>query len=665
MRRNAENDFKPTSESSLDRTDQDDVGRIVNTQDRALLEALQQFIIPHIGAVANEVETDERATRSILLKPEATKLIVAFKEFIASVSGSVATKESPKKGTVIGVGLHEQCGSRSESNDEVSKGTHTPAPEDTLWTGNQENVSKFGTPQIHPELHAKVLRGVREHVFNKMPIRLLRFIPKSTHLEISLIERDEIYAHLVSIVQANTHMLGLDDQERIPKNDPRKVNSVVKTVCQYAILSHTWLREAPGEITYGDWDDKHFDESSPGYQKLVNFCKLAWLKHGLTLGWMDTICINKESSSELDESIRSMYKWYRGSKVCIAYLAETQNVLDLHRDTWFTRGWTLQELVAPVVIKFCNRDWDYFNPDILSSDTIPRYIRSDTSINTQIINQISKATSITAAEFKGFFWLPLSRRMQLAATREVLREEDTAYSLMGLFDVSISTAYGEGGERAFSRLLQAILESTFDGIFDLFNWSGRAERVTQCRTQLFPPSIKSYASRSAQITTYETLPEPLKPLVLTPMGIRIQVVLMPGTFVTDQDQSPLPIGDYYATTQFSIYNRNLDYSMFRVLDCRAAVKDGDPSLRELKWTLAILNIRQRNEEIVIPRTCIARVIEGDMFVQNKAKPLLYDTTIPIVFEIQNKTGHYIERWGESIPVGDLALHGMRFTTLYL
>ncbi|KAF9472756.1 hypothetical protein BDN70DRAFT_818194, partial [Pholiota conissans] len=254
-------------------------------------------------------------------------------------------------------------------------------------------------------------------------------------------------------MQANIHKLGLDDQDWIPENDPYKVDCVVETVCRYTILSHTWLREAPGEITYSDWHNQNFDESSPGYQKVVNFCKLAWLKHGITLGWMDTICINKESSSELDESIRSMYKWYHGSDVCIAYLGESQFISDIHRDTWFTRGWTLQELVAPAVIKFCNRDWDYFSPDTIETDT---YSYSDASIVAQIINQISKATSITENELSGFHQLSLSRQMQLAATREVTREEDTAYSLMGIFDVSIATAYGEGGERAFSRLLEAI-----------------------------------------------------------------------------------------------------------------------------------------------------------------------------------------------------------------
>ncbi|KAF9472969.1 hypothetical protein BDN70DRAFT_867877 [Pholiota conissans] len=668
MQSTTENDLTPTAGSSPDRTDQGNTGGIANTHDRALLEALQQFIIPHIGAVANEVEIDERETQSILLKPEAIKLIVAFKEFIASLSSIVVPKESPKKGTVIRVGLDEQGGSRSESS-KVSKVTRTPAPKDTLCTGNQENVAEFAAYEIDPELHAKILRGLRDHVFNKMPIRLLRFIPKSSHLEISLIEREEIYAHLVPIMQANIHKFRRDNQDMDEDEDPEEYFSTlvyyfVKDIGQYAILSHTWLREAPGEITYSDWHDQHFDESSPGYQKLVNFCKLAWLKHGLTLGWMDTVCINKESSSELDESIRSMFKWYDRSKVCIAYLAESQFIPDIHRDRWFTRGWTLQELIAPEFIKLCNRNWDYFNPDILSSDIIRSYQgRYDTSITTQVINQISKATSITAEEFKVFFGLSISRRMQLAATREVLREEDTAYSLMGVFDVSIATAYGEGGERAFFRLLAAILESTSKGIFDLFNWSGMDGSNT-C-TQLFPLSIKYYTSCSAQLIEagiFNLNAQRSKPLVLTSIGIRIPVVLMPAVRASlDQDDFPQPIGDYCATTHIQFWLSGCN-DRCHVLDRRATVKLQGYH----QETLAILNIGQSNEKIIIPKTCFAKaILRGDNPVRNKTKQSIRDTRDPIVFEFRNKSGRYIDQWGEEIPVGDLAAHGMQFITLYL
>ncbi|KAF9482073.1 hypothetical protein BDN70DRAFT_771891, partial [Pholiota conissans] len=217
---------------------------------------------------------------------------------------------------------------------------------------------------------------------------------------------------------------------------------------RYAILSHTWMRVSPGEVTYVDWMKGEFDSHHSGYRKLLSFCKAAWNDHGLTLGWLDTLCINKESSAELDESIRSMYKWYRDSAICLTYLSGTVTLTDMHKDLWFTRGWTLQELLAPVNIKFYNREWK----QLIESS---KNDKDDYSIH----QQIEQATSITQYELRYIRNVPISRRMQLAATREVTREEDIVYSLMGMFDVSIATAYGEGVEQAFFRLVKEILSA--------------------------------------------------------------------------------------------------------------------------------------------------------------------------------------------------------------
>ncbi|KAF8179857.1 hypothetical protein BJ912DRAFT_799170, partial [Pholiota molesta] len=233
----------------------------------------------------------------------------------------------------------------------------------------------------------------------------------------------------------------------------------------YAILSHTW-NAAPGELTYGDWQNGSLDDTHPKCQKLVNFCRVAWKHHKLTLGWIDTVCINKASSAELDESVRSMYKWYSSADVCITYLAATNTALNMHADPWFTRGWTFQELVAPEVVKFYDMDWDLLS-----------YEANDKK-NPIILKEIELATTITRDELDSFLprlpiqnTLSISRRMQLAAKRQVTREEDIAYCLMGIFGVSIMTAYGEGGDRAFFRLVEEIFRSTKD-VSDIFNWAG-------------------------------------------------------------------------------------------------------------------------------------------------------------------------------------------------
>ncbi|KAF9473352.1 hypothetical protein BDN70DRAFT_765077, partial [Pholiota conissans] len=183
-----------------------------------------------------------------------------------------------------------------------------------------------------------------------------------------------------------------------------------------------------------------------GYDKLASFCSTAWRDYGITLAWMDTICINKDSSSELDESIRSMYAWYERAYVCIVYLAETIHAWEIPQDSWFTRGWTLQEFIAPHRLKFYGSNWkcltDHWDND-------KEYFL--------ILRLIEERTNISYAELVSVATVPMSRRMQWAASREVTREEDMAYSLMGIFNVSISIAYGEGAHRAFLRLLEEIM----------------------------------------------------------------------------------------------------------------------------------------------------------------------------------------------------------------
>ncbi|KJA14549.1 hypothetical protein HYPSUDRAFT_108205, partial [Hypholoma sublateritium FD-334 SS-4] len=226
----------------------------------------------------------------------------------------------------------------------------------------------------------------------------------------------------------------------------------------YAILSHTWLPS--GEITYSKWRNHTvpLDTQSPGYDKLAKFCEVS-AKRGFRLGWMDTVCINKESSAELDESIRSMFKWYKKASICIVYLAETTSLDDINKDKWFTRGWTLQELLAPDFIKFFSKTWTELSdkPNL-----------SDKSWNSLLLDRISGATGLHKNELeiqpfdsidseRRFDNTPIWRKMQWAANRNVTRGEDAAYSLMGIFNISMPTGYGEGAEHAFLRLVKEIL----------------------------------------------------------------------------------------------------------------------------------------------------------------------------------------------------------------
>ncbi|KAF9472408.1 hypothetical protein BDN70DRAFT_970958, partial [Pholiota conissans] len=263
------------------------------------------------------------------------------------------------------------------------------------------------------------------------------------------------------------------------QTDKELVESIIVSHTKYAILSHKWLRGTPGEITYNHWIKGSLDPESAGYRKLVSFCKTAWKDYGITLAWMDTICINKDSSSELDESIRSMYAWYERAEICIIYLSETQTITDIQHDTWFTRGWTLQELLAPKTFKFYSYEW------------IQLAQGPNDRENSVILSFIQQTTTISYVELRNITVIPFSRRMQWAAFREVTREEDMAYALMGIFNVCISIAYGEGADRAFLRLLEEIIKTAPSGAMDLFNWAGKSNS-SKFNTSLLPSSPKNY-----------------------------------------------------------------------------------------------------------------------------------------------------------------------------
>jgi hypothetical protein len=129
----------------------------------------------------------------------------------------------------------------------------------------------------------------------------------------------------------------------------------------YAILSHTWGSEEVlyHHITSGTKEWHRLD----GAAKVLKSCEIA-LSQGYYWIWIDTCCIDKSSSAELSESINSMFRWYEKSGICIAYLADISkdDFLAGHQTSrWFSRGWTLQELIAPQTVGFWDSDWIYID----------------------------------------------------------------------------------------------------------------------------------------------------------------------------------------------------------------------------------------------------------------------------------------------------------------
>lgn len=217
---------------------------------------------------------------------------------------------------------------------------------------------------------------------------------------------------------------------------------------QYAILSHRWGEK---EITLKDVESGSYNKNSEAYLKIKGCCKEAE-RNGIDWVWIDTCCIDKTSSAELSEAINSMYFWYAKANVCYAYLNDVFYKEEFSNSVWFTRGWTLQELIAPSNMKFFNRDWQYLGTKL------------------DFINQLSACTGIPTGILSGkddLESLSVAQRMSWAAKRVTTRIEDQAYCLMGIFSINMPLLYGER-ENAFIRLQEEILRLSDDPT--LFAW---------------------------------------------------------------------------------------------------------------------------------------------------------------------------------------------------
>ncbi|KAJ5050308.1 uncharacterized protein L3040_002191 [Drepanopeziza brunnea f. sp. 'multigermtubi'] len=244
----------------------------------------------------------------------------------------------------------------------------------------------------------------------------------------------------------------------------------------YAILSHRWDDE---EITFNEYHSFIAQLSSeqplpPQLEKIRGLClkareqKLRWV-------WIDSCCINKGSSAELAEAIHSMFKWYRDSKVCFAYLGDVRKSESVARNSegakvsfsvfnqveerepskpsvWFSRGWTLQELLAPRHMEFYDTSWELLGT------------------KSSLMSELQEVTGIDGQYLRGdmhFSSASIATKMSWIANRTTVREEDMAYSMLGILNVTMVPQYGEGNW-AFMRLQLLLLSTLTDE--SLFAW---------------------------------------------------------------------------------------------------------------------------------------------------------------------------------------------------
>ncbi|KAI6154268.1 heterokaryon incompatibility protein-domain-containing protein [Pisolithus tinctorius] len=259
----------------------------------------------------------------------------------------------------------------------------------------------------------------------------------------------------------------LDREKDIQRADPNVevLKEADSKSTSYAILSHRWGTEVSYEEMIGlmEMDDGKREKvrNRDGYKKIIKSCEKA-MSDGHKFLWVDTCCINKQSSAELSEAINSMYQWYRDAQVCYAYLHDIDEpAFPTEPDygkfnssngwpEWFLRGWTLQELIAPKEVQFFNKGWMSIGDKRNLAQKLERI--------TQIPDRVLRGGLVSASS-------SVAQIMSWAADRKTTRVEDRAYSLLGLFGVSMPMLYGEG-ERAFRRLqLEIIRESNDCSIF--------------------------------------------------------------------------------------------------------------------------------------------------------------------------------------------------------
>ncbi|KAK4620010.1 hypothetical protein CLAFUW4_11101 [Fulvia fulva] len=218
----------------------------------------------------------------------------------------------------------------------------------------------------------------------------------------------------------------------------------------YAVLSHRWGARKD-EVTSEDFQSG-LKKDSPGFKKIDQFCKHA-SDTGRKWVWVDTCCIDKKSSAELSESISSMFSWYQKADICFAYLQHVENAETWRESAWWKRGWTLQELIAPDNVVFCDRAWR----EIGSKHGMANDIATLANIPPRVLKVRGRYRHYTVAQ-----------KLSWAAGRATTKPEDRAYSLLGLFHINMPLLYGEGTS-AFQRLQIEILQKYSDE--SLFAWS--------------------------------------------------------------------------------------------------------------------------------------------------------------------------------------------------
>jgi hypothetical protein len=352
---------------------------------------------------------------------------------------------------------------------------------------------------------------------------------------------------------------------------------------KYAILSHTWEEE---EVTFHELDRHHpgnldlpeprlrqliYDTTPKGYHKIWETCFKA-REHGFQYAWIDTCCINKDSSAELTESINSMFRWYQNAEECYVFLSDLPSATPveewLPNCKWFTRGWTLQELIAPQKVLFHNQGWKYVGSKTMFCDMISEI----TNIDKEVLRGTTPAW--------GF---PTATRMSWAAHRQTSRVEDIAYCLLGIFQVNLPMIYGEGAN-AFFRLQEEIVRRTND--LTVFAWDQREGQELPCN--LFALSPGGFADIGFIMRIPQVLLDPV--FSITNRGLRFENFKMLRMMKIRDADSGLGVSD---TSEYSPISGMMYYIP---LGIRLKAEDLESSSR---WSTIAMKLRKIGPDLFI------------------------------------------------------------------
>jgi hypothetical protein len=215
----------------------------------------------------------------------------------------------------------------------------------------------------------------------------------------------------------------------------------------YAILSHTWAEGQ--EVTYGELV-AGTGRDKTGFSK-IRFCGEQAAADGLQYFWVDTCCIDKSVAQELQTAINSMFRYYQLASKCYVYLSDVQVPEEVsnaqafcitwedafRRSRWFTRGWTLQELLAPATVEFFSKN----SKRLGSKISLEEEIHNITKLPIEVLRGQQRLSTFSFEE-----------RMRWAANRTTTYKEDRIYCLLGIFEVLLPLMYGEGEAYATERL---------------------------------------------------------------------------------------------------------------------------------------------------------------------------------------------------------------------